>query len=103
MIVQDRSPRFEVGLYLKNLRDHIGTYAYLKTILALLTGFRPEGYGPLYAEEESFEDMTDDGYWLYSLTFTFETVHVQADEEELDLLTVGEATITLKPEETEEP
>ncbi|MBF0481271.1 MAG: hypothetical protein HQK81_06145 [Desulfovibrionaceae bacterium] len=66
-IVQKRRMEFEISIYVRSLRSHLGAYSVLEGVRAALTGFNPEGV-MLFPVDEQFQEFAN-SVWIYTMGF----------------------------------
>lgn len=68
-VVQETELKWGITLIVRNLRTQTGAYAYLDSIRAALTGYRPyDNYEVLYPLSEQFLS-NDDNLWVFAVDF----------------------------------
>lgn len=87
IVHQDRRPQFEVTIVMRQLRAHGGAYGYLDLVRAALAGFKPiDGAKKMRVVRDQFISETD-GIWQYAIRFETELPSIEADEDEMSVLT----------------
>ena len=71
-IQQEINMDFSLTLMVKGLRDRNGAYAYIDSIISVLTGYAPTGCRKMYPINTNFL-IEDNGIWKYRLNFTVPT------------------------------
>jgi len=87
VVVQDKTIQFMIITTLRNLRSHLGVYAYLDAIRIALTGYKMNGCSKMIPVDEKFIDEQD-GVWIFGSLFEFKTKAIEVvEDEQLPLLT----------------
>jgi len=84
-VVQERRLEFGITVMARHLRVHTGAYAILDSVCAILTGWKPAGYGKVYPLSDGFLSE-DTGIWQYQMSFAVDSVNVEIAEEEQKVL-----------------